>query len=201
LDFARLRAESADQAAERARAIGRQLLGLHAAARVLFVTGAGTPVWDELLQALLDSYEQRPPEYSVVVLSLHQARNRNVTMHVAEAKTCPVPSLPLATQLLLLASEARALRCPHDCRALCRHTMAQVAVGLGSPLKIERSEPHASVTFIGQVHGDTHHVPLALPPRATIRIWLDFVLGGIFDCAGAVQRLRCGPDAGRWWHC
>ncbi len=94
LDFARLRAESADQAAERARAIGRQLLGLHAAARVLFVTGAGTPVWDELLHTLLDSYEQRPPEYSVVVLSPHQARNRNVTMHVAEAKTCPVPSLP-----------------------------------------------------------------------------------------------------------
>ena len=42
-------------------------------------------------------------------------------------------------------------------------SLAQVVVGTGLPLKIERSEPHASVTFIGQVHGDTHHVLLAVP--------------------------------------
>ena len=91
VDFARLSAEPAGQAAARARAIGRQLLGLDAEARVVFVTGAGTPVWDELLQALLDSYGQRPPEYSVVVLSPHQARLRNVRLRTAEA-TDPILS-------------------------------------------------------------------------------------------------------------
>jgi hypothetical protein len=74
-------------------------------------------------------------------------------------------------------------------------SLAQVVVGTGLPLKIERSEPHASVTFIGQVHGDTHHVLLPVPTAPIHRrpaSCLAFILGGASD---SVQVLFSAFDA------
>jgi hypothetical protein len=63
---------------ERAREYARQLLGIEKGAPqlTLFVSGGGTPVWDEILGTWVKEYESTPPRYNVVIFSPTEARKR-----------------------------------------------------------------------------------------------------------------------------
>ncbi len=69
-----------DEARSRARAHARKLLGIGDGSPVLYISGGGTGVWDDLLAGWLDAYVQDPPCYSVVVYAPKEARRRRVTV-------------------------------------------------------------------------------------------------------------------------
>lgn len=68
------------EARSKARAHARRLLGIESDAPILYVSGGGTGVWDELLTGLMDAYLKEPPSYSVVVYAPKEARRRKVEM-------------------------------------------------------------------------------------------------------------------------
>jgi len=67
-----------------AQQVARQFLGIKDAAPILFVSGGGTPVWDDVLKTLLDEYEAKAPNYHVVIYSPTEAKRRGVTLVKAE---------------------------------------------------------------------------------------------------------------------
>ncbi|MCB0034753.1 MAG: hypothetical protein KDE51_12060 [Anaerolineales bacterium] len=73
-----------------ARTAARRLLGIMDERPLLFISGGGTAVWDELLTALMDSYSQRSPRYQVVVYNPAEAQRRGVEMAVHEVDGCMV---------------------------------------------------------------------------------------------------------------
>ena len=50
-------------------AYAKELLGITNDKPVLFVSGGGTAVWDDVLSGLVDTYEASPPSYNVVMFS------------------------------------------------------------------------------------------------------------------------------------
>jgi len=66
------------EAYSRARQQARRLLGIENDLPTLFVSGAGTSVWDEVLQGMMDDYERNQPDYNVVVYSPAEASRRGV---------------------------------------------------------------------------------------------------------------------------
>jgi hypothetical protein len=68
------------EARSKARAHARRLLGIEDETPILYVSGGGSGVWDELLTGLLDAYLKDPPCYSVVVYAPNEARRRKVEM-------------------------------------------------------------------------------------------------------------------------
>ncbi len=85
-EAARLRAEMKrddrcpPEAYSRARQQAKRLLGIENDLPTLFISGAGTSVWDEVLQGLIDNYERNQPEYNVVVYSPVEASRRGVNL-------------------------------------------------------------------------------------------------------------------------
>lgn len=69
-----------EEARSKARAHARQLLGIEKDSPVLYISGGGTGVWDDLLTDLLDAYLRDPPLYTVVVYAPAEARRRKVTV-------------------------------------------------------------------------------------------------------------------------
>lgn len=61
-----------------ARQYARSLLGIENELPTLFISGAGTPVWDEVLGNMIDSYENAEPGYNVVIHNLVESRRRKV---------------------------------------------------------------------------------------------------------------------------
>lgn len=64
----------------RARRQARRLLGIENDLPTLFVSGAGTSVWDEVLQGLIDDYERSQPNYNVVIYSPVEASRRGASL-------------------------------------------------------------------------------------------------------------------------
>lgn len=56
----------------------RALLGIRDDRPVLFVSGGGTPVWDSVLEDLLNEWEADPPRYHVVVYNPAEAKRRGI---------------------------------------------------------------------------------------------------------------------------
>lgn len=73
-----------------ARTAARRLLAIADERPLLFISGGGTAVWDELLTQLFDSYSQRPPAYHVVVYNPAEAQRRGVVMAAHEVDGCTV---------------------------------------------------------------------------------------------------------------
>lgn len=67
-----------DEARIRAKTHARKLLGIEDDSPVLYISGGGTGVWDDLLAGLLDAYLGDPARYSVVVYAPKEARRRKV---------------------------------------------------------------------------------------------------------------------------
>ncbi len=64
-----------------ARQYSRKLLGIKNDAPTLFISGAGTPVWDGILKKLIDSYrDSRPPNYNVVIYSPSEVNSRKIKL-------------------------------------------------------------------------------------------------------------------------
>jgi hypothetical protein len=61
-----------------AREYARKLLGIEDNSPTLFVSGAGTPVWDGILKDMVDSYIDQEPNYNVVISSQSEAGRRQV---------------------------------------------------------------------------------------------------------------------------
>lgn len=81
-----------EKAYEMARRYARELLGIHNSLPTLFVSGAGTTVWDEVLEGLIDDYESNAPNYNVVVYSPAEVERRGIKMR--QTKHIVIGTLP-----------------------------------------------------------------------------------------------------------
>jgi hypothetical protein len=68
------------EAYDLARKYARKLLKIEDKVRTLFISGAGTPVWDGILKDLVDSYKEHEPNYNVVIYSPSEVKNRNIKL-------------------------------------------------------------------------------------------------------------------------
>src|SRR5919108_893237 len=59
---------------ELAKTYAKQILGLDNDERTLFVSGGGTPVWDDVLSTMLDEYQAKTPNYNVVIFNPTEAK-------------------------------------------------------------------------------------------------------------------------------
>ena len=65
---------------DRARRYAKQILGIDNDEPVLFISGGGTSVWDEVLSDLLNDYQANAPNYNVVIFSPSEANKRGIEL-------------------------------------------------------------------------------------------------------------------------
>ncbi len=63
-----------------AKRYAKQILGIETDEPVLFISGGGTSVWDEILSNMLDDYEAKAPNYNVVIFNPTEAGKRGITL-------------------------------------------------------------------------------------------------------------------------
>lgn len=63
---------------DQARVYAKQLLGIENDEPTLFISGGGTPVWDEILKDVLDEYAKEAPNYNVVIYNPAEAERRGI---------------------------------------------------------------------------------------------------------------------------
>jgi hypothetical protein len=63
-----------------AKTYAKQILGIDNEEPVLFISGGGTAVWDEVLSNLLDDYEAKAPNYNIVIFNPNEANKRGVSL-------------------------------------------------------------------------------------------------------------------------
>ena len=68
------------EAHDRAKIYAKQILGIDNDEPVLFISGGGTAVWDEILSSMLDDYEVKAPSYNVVIFNPTEAGRRGVKL-------------------------------------------------------------------------------------------------------------------------
>ena len=73
--------ESKSEEYNLAKTYAKQILGLDNDEPVLFISGGGTAVWDEILSNMLNEYEERPPNYNVVIFSPSEANKRGLELN------------------------------------------------------------------------------------------------------------------------
>ena len=66
---------------ELAKTYAKQILGLDNDKRTLFVSGGGTPVWDDVLSTMLDEYQAKEPNYNVVIFNPTEAKRRGIELN------------------------------------------------------------------------------------------------------------------------
>ncbi|MFW6105398.1 MAG: hypothetical protein ACOC7P_02325 [Chloroflexota bacterium] len=72
------------KAYDKARIHAKNILGINNNLPTLFVSGAGTPVWDDVLKGMIDDYESNKPNYNVVVYSPAEAKRREINLNIQE---------------------------------------------------------------------------------------------------------------------
>jgi hypothetical protein len=89
-EFAQLRSQieregkCPQKAYEKARMHAKKILGIDNDLPMLFVSGAGTPVWDDVLKRMIDDYESNRPNYNVVVYSPAEVKRREISLNIRE---------------------------------------------------------------------------------------------------------------------
>jgi len=85
-DVFRSRLEESGQCPEaaydRAREHAQAILGTHKSLRTLFISGAGTTVWDDVLEKMINDYETQPPQYNIVTYSPAEVKRRGIKMEI-----------------------------------------------------------------------------------------------------------------------
>ena len=64
-----------------AKTYARQIIGIDNDERTLFVSGGGTPVWDDILRLMLDEYLAKAPNYNVVIFNPTEAKRRGIELN------------------------------------------------------------------------------------------------------------------------
>jgi len=73
-----------EKAYDRARRYARELLGINNDLPALFVSGAGTSVWDKILKRMIDDYQINEPDYNVVIYSPAEVESRGIVLSQQE---------------------------------------------------------------------------------------------------------------------
>ena len=63
-----------------AKQYAKQILGIDTDEPVLFISGGGTAVWDEVLSNMLNDYESKAPNYNVVIFNPTEAGKRGIKL-------------------------------------------------------------------------------------------------------------------------